>query len=417
MKKYASFLFVFILVLLIPVSCMAESSVTIDELGLSLSMPNKTYVITRETEATSTVWDAFTWTQEDFIKYLTDNNIYVDTIARDGSYEIVLIGRQGKNYDEIFNLSLFKDEEILKLLSSSTSSAGKLLGLTIDSEEIYNSGSVKYFVFSGTQATEKQTVYIKSYITVVNANFIQISFRSYNGPLSKLNETTIKYVVDSIEFKEILSKSTASSSNSSSNASSASSSKSSSSTLYKALVGGVIALIIGGISAVFKASNKDAGKEKDAESTHSDNKQEIATIPDNTLYVEHEKHEVPLDDTPIIFFCKECQAVFGGTLKVKPEKCPKCGGVVVETTVLRDDWRSLTNEGKIQLKKELSEGRHWKDSTLPEPIEAEKTSTDVDESKTDKSVNQQLFHLKSLKDAGIITQEEFDAKKKQILGL
>jgi predicted Zn-dependent peptidase len=39
------------------------------------------------------------------------------------------------------------------------------------------------------------------------------------------------------------------------------------------------------------------------------------------------------------------------------------------------------------------------------------------ETVTKKGYNEELIELKALLDSGVITQEEFDAKKKQLLGL
>ena len=56
-------------------------------------------------------------------------------------------------------------------------------------------------------------------------------------------------------------------------------------------------------------------------------------------------------------------------MKDRPEKCRKCGGAVIETTISRDAWRTLSKEQRI----------------------------------------------KALFDDGVLTREEYDAMKKQIL--
>ena len=55
-----------------------------------------------------------------------------------------------------------------------------------------------------------------------------------------------------------------------------------------------------------------------------------------------------LSHTPHIFFCKDCWSAFGGIYETRPQKCSKCGGAIVETTILRDTWRSLSVDQKVQ---------------------------------------------------------------------
>ncbi len=103
-----------------------------------------------------------------------------------------------------------------------------------------------------------------------------------------------------------------------------------------------------------------------------------------------EKTKIPTPDGG--WKCARC-----GTIHLGSDKSCSCWGKEINTPTM--------NEPNNEDKKEAVE-----------PAVEEKADIE-DTPKTDKSVNEQLFQLKSLKDAGIITQEEFDAKKKQILGL
>ena len=71
---------------------------------------------------------------------------------------------------------------------------------------------------------------------------------------------------------------------------------------------------------------------------------------------------------PHIFYCKNCGAAFGGISKNKPEKCEKCNYPISETTITREEWRTLSSEQKVQ----------------------------------------------ALFDDGILTQEEYEAKKRKL---
>lgn len=74
-------------------------------------------------------------------------------------------------------------------------------------------------------------------------------------------------------------------------------------------------------------------------------------------------------------------------------------------TITIADGRQFVVEGKVEDYKKLL--KHVNPSLLPPPEIAQSTQSGADE----------IRKYKQLLDDGIITQEEFDAKKKQILGL
>ena len=251
MKRIIALICVFLSLLLFPIRCMADSTTNVDALGFSVSLPSDLYVFTQDTSKSSTVWKTFDLDPSVFIEFLKDNHIYLDAIAPDVSYEIVIVGREKQSYKELFNLNLYEDEQILDLLSSSASSTAESLGLTFESASIYKVGDIKYFSSLGTQKTDGQIVWIKSYASIVNGIFFQITLRSYTGALSSQQEKLIKQVVDSVHFNEILSKPSNSLSTSSGG-----------DILYKAVIGGISALIIGIPAALINASKKKHNKEE-----------------------------------------------------------------------------------------------------------------------------------------------------------
>ncbi len=331
MKRIIALIFVLLSLLLFPIRCMADSTLSVDALGFSVSLPSALYVFTQDTSKSSAVWNAFDLDPSVFVEYLKENNIYLDAIAPDISYEIVIVGREKQSYKELFNLNLYEDEQILESLGSSTSSTVESLGVTMESMSIYRVGDIKYFSSLGTQKTDGQIVKIKSYATVVNGKLIQITLRSYTGSISSQQEKIIKQVVDSVCFKEILTKPSYSSSTSSGG-----------NILYKAFIGGISALIIGIPAALINSSKKKHDEEK--KDTHID-------------------------------------------AQIKKEGENPC---VDQSQALPQ------NEERDELK---------------EIVEKENSQS------LNLSYADEIRQYKKLCDDGIITQEEFDKKKKQLLGL
>ena len=111
------------------------------------------------------------------------------------------------------------------------------------------------------------------------------------------------------------------------------------------------------------------------------------------------------DNTPHIFFCAKCNAAYGGTKKGTPENCPKCGSSLIETSILRDDWRNYTDTQKEEMKNAFRCGQFHRVS------QKNPTESPMVDSVTE------IKRYKELLDSGVITLEEFESKKKQLLGL
>ena len=111
-----------------------------------------------------------------------------------------------------------------------------------------------------------------------------------------------------------------------------------------------------------------------------------------------------LDSTPHIYFCTLCNSTYGGASE-KHATCPECGNILTETSVLRSDWRTYSDQKKEELKNSFKHGQFLRDNFKNIPIAINKDSAT------------EIKQYKELLDVGAITQEEYDAKKKQLLGL
>ena len=107
-----------------------------------------------------------------------------------------------------------------------------------------------------------------------------------------------------------------------------------------------------------------------------------------------------LNENAHIFYCSTCNSTYS-SLGEKDEYCPQCGKLLAETTVLRDTWRGYSEDRKTKTKAEFANGQHMRNADVVNHFNS------ADE----------LKKFKELLDMGAINQEEFDAKKKQLLGL
>ena len=105
-----------------------------------------------------------------------------------------------------------------------------------------------------------------------------------------------------------------------------------------------------------------------------------------------------------IFFCNHCKKTYSCESKAN---CPECHNILIPTSYLLSEWNNFSQEEKEKLKISFADGKqlldHEKDNQSEEPPKSD--------------LYLEIKQLKKLFDDGIITQEEFDMKKKQLLGL
>ena len=120
----------------------------------------------------------------------------------------------------------------------------------------------------------------------------------------------------------------------------------------------------------------------------------------------------PKDDsntiTPrMVVYCKKCKKISKFYYV-----CKTCGLPMTETTISWNEWNSFSDNKKEELLKAFSKGQYLTgEDNVYESVDNRSESISVER------VADDLKKLKELLDSGILTQEEFDAKKKQLLGL
>lgn len=245
---------VFVLILSSPINCFADATYKIEEYGFSVAIPPGLVVFTPGMSKTEPVWKEYGIDADQLIQLMKDNDMVLNAMEPNGSCEFIIYCRTNESSEGIYNLNSFADKEFLDAVSDVfDSEEAQALGVKVTKKEIYQNDTLKFFVLTGSQVTDEQNVRIKSYMTIVNGIFLQVTLRSYTGAISNKNEERLSSIIGSIQFSEIKSKPL-----------SARVSPFFSNVLYKSLVAGGSALLISVPYLLIKSlgRKKDKGHER-----------------------------------------------------------------------------------------------------------------------------------------------------------
>ena len=207
MKRVVAFLFAAALAVLLSVPCAADRTVSVEEFEFTVTMPDDCHILSRDREQTAEAWGAFDEErQARVMQNFLNNDVYVNAVAKDLSYEIVLSVRQGEDYYRVFDLAILSDEQIASGYAESFRTVAEQIGIDPEEITVYSTGNLKYVRAEGVLPNGEQKIGVIYYTTIVNGISLQCNFKAASGTVSEEQRETMQSVVDSICFKEIKTK-------------------------------------------------------------------------------------------------------------------------------------------------------------------------------------------------------------------
>ncbi len=178
MKKLLRLLPVLI-VLIISLSAFtafAEStSYEIDELSMSISIPNDMLAITRDSEKTDSYFSKFNLKYKETMNRFKDGNIYLQAMKEDSSLTLTVTMTEDKNSKKVSNYAYLSASELKSIMN-------KYLN-----DNAYKSGSViecnnlKYIFLTMSTKSGKKIVQAQQYLTVINGMNITLTLDAPAG--------------------------------------------------------------------------------------------------------------------------------------------------------------------------------------------------------------------------------------------
>lgn len=206
--KNVNKLLVFVLCLTVIMASFAlaanTQTYTLDELYMQVSIPTELAVFTRNIEESDPNLAAFGSNKQSMEEYFNTNNIYLDAIAMDASYELVIMMTNSDASQEGFNFNLYDDSELKELEAVLTDGYAKM-GIDVSGFSTYQSATAKFIVMDATaQTPEGESMCRRQFYTVYNGQAIHITLNYYTSQLTPELEAELQSVVDSVAFTQTL---------------------------------------------------------------------------------------------------------------------------------------------------------------------------------------------------------------------
>lgn len=184
--------------LLVPISAQATGTTTydLDQLGMSIDIPNDYDVFTRDTPADDPAYAWYGFTKKDLDSLLEQQNAYLNALLPDISQEIVVIMVDSP----LQNLSPMSNAAI-SFFASELDNTYEDLGYTFLKYEIYQHEQIKFLKIYVFQENNGLPDYGLQYYTACNGQGISITLHSYTGEITQADEDALQKIVDSAVFQ------------------------------------------------------------------------------------------------------------------------------------------------------------------------------------------------------------------------
>lgn len=194
-------LFLLILFALIPGSLAAAETTTyyLDELEMSIDIPADLIVFTRDTAPDDPNLVLYDIDWETLLGHYKSNDIYLNVVSENLSYEIIITMQPGVEYGEWYDLSEYSDDELFEISSELIASYADV-GVIVKDWEPYNHLQAKFLKVHAEMNDENGMLYLLQYNTLINKKFISINLRSYDEDIILDMDGALTMMVDSISF-------------------------------------------------------------------------------------------------------------------------------------------------------------------------------------------------------------------------
>ena len=201
MKKLVTSVIIMMLFLIIGTSAYAER---FSSIGMNIDLPKEYYDLKSAIDNNDAKIDFYTammqTTKEKLSEEYLLNSVLYNGINSNLANEIFLTCLESQISKSVFHLHL-ADENKKEQIKADLKTIAEAQGREVKSQEIYAKNGIEYVYTIMTKS--KMTVY--QYYTIVNGQEITLSLHSSD---SSVKEDSLKKVVDSISFDELLEKPT-----------------------------------------------------------------------------------------------------------------------------------------------------------------------------------------------------------------
>ena len=192
MRKIFWGLFLSLTLLVCTAYAEGQTLYTLDEMGITLSVPDRYVTITRDVQEGDEALAAYGMTRDEVLYYMEENHFYLTGYDPTRDQELLVMGK--KNSGE--NLNDLSDEYLQLILDEFEKS------LSLDHAEALSLNMVQLGGTRWMEALVKVSdgSYTLQYYTIYNYQQIYVSLYAYSGPIAEEEQQLLRDVVESVQF-------------------------------------------------------------------------------------------------------------------------------------------------------------------------------------------------------------------------
>jgi hypothetical protein len=185
-------------VLLLALSVHAAETVRLDELGLTIEVPEGYYVITRNMASDDPALAVFDMDSDQVTELLEKNDVYLDLMNEDAAFEISMT--MTKNQERTMNQFT---EDALESMEASLAEQYESSGLTVHSVQHFTQDSTVFFSIYVSGEQNGNPLQLLRYQTVHNYQTVIMDMQYWGSSVPEKYERLARSMIASIHFDQV----------------------------------------------------------------------------------------------------------------------------------------------------------------------------------------------------------------------